>query len=432
MRILLVNDYAVPFGGAEIAQDVLREALRRRCHEVRIFAARPWIREGSQSLADYSCFGTMSRFRALVQTLNPWAAVALRRVLVDFQPDVVHVRVFLTQLSPLILPFLRNVPSLHHVTWYRAICPLGTKILPDGSPCRDRAGVACRRNGCLPTREWLPLMVQMRLWRKWASVFRLSVANSEEGWRLLTAEGFHRVEMVWNGVNAVASRPLLPATPTVLFAGRLVHQKGADVLLRAAERVVKQIPNARFLIAGDGPERAALTKLAKELKLNGSVSFLGHLSRSALEQHASRAWVQVVPSRWAESFANVAAEAMMRGTAVIASATGGMAEYIRDGETGMLVRPSDEAALEDALLSILWDPELAERMGRRGREVALLELTADACAERFESLYKGLIDYQHEQSKEHRSAWIGTRQPNPECKPSGAFLSEWRNLWKKS
>jgi glycosyltransferase involved in cell wall biosynthesis len=155
---------------------------------------------------------------------------------------------------------------------------------------------------------------------------------------------------------------------------------------RAFARVAKQVPDARLLIAGDGPERAALTTLARDLELD-SVSLRGHLSRPELEREAAAAWAQVAPSRWAESFGNAAAEAMMRGTAVIASAIGGMAEYIRDGETGILVPPGNEEALASALLVLLRNRELAEKMGRRGREVALCELTADSCAKRFESLY---------------------------------------------
>jgi len=68
-----------------------------------------------------------------------------------------------------------------------------------------------------------------------------------------------------------------------------------------------------------------------------------------------------------------------------------MAEYIRDGDSGILVPPGDEEALAGALTVVLRDRELAERMGRRGREIALRELTADACAERFESLYGRLL-----------------------------------------
>src|SRR5712692_8465621 len=126
MKILFVNDYAVPQGGAEILLLDLRDALRARGHDVRLFASNAG-QNGSCSLADYTCRGTTSRFRTLLQSGNPWAAMKLRRVLADFQPDIVQVEMFLTQLSPLILPLLRNVRSIYHVVWYRPICPLGTK-----------------------------------------------------------------------------------------------------------------------------------------------------------------------------------------------------------------------------------------------------------------------------------------------------------------
>jgi glycosyltransferase involved in cell wall biosynthesis len=131
------------------------------------------------------------------------------------------------------------------------------------------------------------LLVQIKLWQRWSDVFRLSVTNSEEGRRLLAADRFDPVEMVWNGVAPVPPRPPLLEVPILLFAGRLVYQKGVDILLRAFARAVKEVPTARLLIAGDGPERAALTTLTRDLALDGSVSLLGHLSRPVLEREAA-------------------------------------------------------------------------------------------------------------------------------------------------
>lgn len=393
MRILLVNDYAGPLGGAEAAQVVLRDALRRRGHDVRIFATNLRTPGGEPTSADYECFGTTSRFRTLLQSFNPWAAFSLRKAVREFRPDVVHVRVFLTQLSPLILPILRDVPTLHHATWNRTICPIGTKILPDGSPCREEAGWSCFRHGCVPRRDVLPLLIQMKLWRRWAGVFRIIVSNSGDVRRLLTAEGFPCTDEVWNGVRVVPARPPLAEAPTAFCAAQLVSQKGLDVLLHAFARVAREIPAARLWIAGDGPERAGLTALVRSLGIpSSSVRMLGFLSRPELEREAAEAWVQVIPSRWAESFANAAAEAMMRGTAVIASALGAMTEYIRDGESGILVPPGDERALADALVTVLRSRELAEKMGCRGRAIALCDLNDDICAQRFESLYRRLME----------------------------------------
>ena len=267
MKILLVNDYGSLHGGAEILTFGLRDRLRERGHDVRVFTSSAG-RPGESRQGDYECYGTLSRYRTLLQTINPWAYVRLRRVLRDFQPDVVHVRMFLTQLSPLILPLLRRIPSLYHVVWYRPVCPLGTKTLPDGRPCRESPGVICYQSRCLSLRDWIPLMLQMWLWRRWRKVFDLVVANSEATRHSLISEGIGPVNVVWNGVPLQSLRPQLSDTPVVAYVGRLVHEKGVDVLLHAFRTVVDRIPKAKLLIIGDGNERDRLLKLIPTLELN--------------------------------------------------------------------------------------------------------------------------------------------------------------------
>jgi glycosyltransferase involved in cell wall biosynthesis len=389
MRILLVNDFATPVGGAELLILSLRDGLRRRGHDARLFASSAG-RESGESFADYECFGTTSPFRTLLQTANPWAMRRLRKVLAEFQPDVVHVKLFLTQLSPLILPLLRKVPSLYHVAWYRPICPLGTKMLPDGEHCQTPPGLVCYRNQCLPPRDWAPLMFQMSLWRRWRNAFNLIVANSYAVRDRLIAEGIEPVEVVWNGVPIQPWRPPLSSPPMVAFAGRLVLEKGADVLLRAFARIVERLPEAQLLLAGDGPERDHLQKMIAELRISSNVNMLGHLTRQQLERYLAPAWVQAVPSRWAEPFGIVATEALMRGTAVVVTNTGGLREILQDGSAGVLVPPGDADALAEALHRLLKDRQLAERMGRAGRAVAQAKFSEAVYVDRFARLYERL------------------------------------------
>lgn len=389
MKILLVNDYATVTGGAEIQLLALRDGLRQRGHDARIFAssARPL---GAQDHGDYRCFGTTLPLLNGIQVANPWAFFRLRRVLAEFQPDVVHVKMFLTQLSPLILPLLREVPALYDVVWYRPICPLGTKMLPDGSPCTSPPGRVCYLSRCLPLYKWLPLMLQMKLWRRWRGVFDLVVANSESLKRRLKAEGIEATEVVRYGVPAVPARlPLVPP-PIVVFAGRLVREKGADVLVRAFARVRSRLPGARLLLAGDGPQREALNALVSDLGLSDAVRMPGHITRAEMERRFAPAWVQVVPSRWVEPFGVVAVEAMMRGTAVIATFAGGLSEIVRDGRTGLLVPPGDVDRLAGALLRLLQNREEAEAMGRAGREVALASYNDVGSVEAFSEIYRRL------------------------------------------
>ncbi len=389
MRVLIVNDYASSFGGAERLTLLLRDELRARGHDARLFATGLRSARGD-NFADDTSRGTTSSLRTVLQAWNPWARSRLRAVLGRFRPDVVHVRMFLTQLSPSILPLLRDVPSLYHATWYRAVCPLGTKVLPDESSCTEPAGVACLRHGCLPVHDWLPLHLQMTLWRRWRGVFDRVVANSDACRAQLEADGFRDVQVIRNGVPVVAPRPALAGPPLVAFAGRLVKQKGADVLLRAFASVRTRVPDARLVVAGEGPERASLERLAAELDLGASLSLPGHLDPSDLETALAGAWVQAVPSRWAESFGLVAAEAMMRGTAVVASRAGGLPEFVRDGENGRLVPPGDANALATALFELLSQRERAESLGRRARETALAELGAPLWVDRFVQLYETL------------------------------------------
>jgi glycosyltransferase involved in cell wall biosynthesis len=389
MKILLINNHGEPNDGASIIALMFRENLRQRGHDARLFASNASFANRSDG-ADYRCFGTHSGLQMLLQPANPSAYRQLRRALADFKPDVVHVRTFLWQMSPLILPLLRHVPSLYHVVSYKAICPLGTKMLPDGRSCEVSAGPACFQNGCLPLRIWPLMMLQQKLCRRWGHVFNLVVATSEAVRQRLMQERIDVAAVISEAIPRRSIRSRLSSPPTVAFAGRLIREKGADLLLRAFAIVVVRFPAARLLIAGDGPERENLKRIAVELRIASNVRFLGHISQAEMERLFEAAWLQIVPSRWAEPFGLVAAEAMMRGTAVIASSVGALAEFIRDGETGLLIAPGDYEALAGRMLCLMNDRELAEKMGRNGHDEALRRFDKNVYVDKFISLYEQL------------------------------------------
>ena len=389
MRILFVNDMAAPYGGAEVLTLLLRDSMRDRGHDARLFASDA-LAAGRSGPADYYCLGTVSSGRTLLQTANPWAASALERVVREFRPDVVHVTMFLTQLSPLVLPVLRAVPTVAHAVWYRMVCPLGTKVLPDGTACGHQWGAPCLSEKCLPLRDWVPLMAQRSLTARWRNALDAVIAISESVRGRLEASGIPVVSIVPGAIPVREHRPPLSGPPMALFAGRLVREKGADVLVRAFATVLRAIPDARLVLVGSGPERPALERLLAELHLTRSVDFHAHVSRAEVERIADTAWVQAVPSTWEEPFGLVAAEAMMRGTAVIASRAGGLAEIVSDPSAGVLVPPGDHAALADALLSHLTDRARCERAGSAGRAIALRRFAAGVVSDAFLEVYANL------------------------------------------
>jgi glycosyltransferase involved in cell wall biosynthesis len=390
VKILLLHDYGVLAGGAERITVDLREGLRRRGHDARILAttARPFPLPNE---ADYTCLGSNGWARPLLQVANPWAVRRLRQVLSGFRPDIVHVRMFLTQLSPRVLPLLRNVPALLHVGSHQTICPINTRVLPDQSPCRSRPGVACYRQGCVSALGLARTVVQLGSWRRHRGVFRLIVANSHALAETLRANDVAVDTVIANGTRVVSPRPPLGPPPSIAFAGRLVAQKGVDVLLRAMALVAARLPEAQLLIAGDGPKRAQVEQLIEELGLQARVTLCGHVPRPALDARLATAWVQAVPSRYPEPAANVVAEAMMRGTAVVGTNLGGTTETVREGVTGFLVPPGDPPSLAARLLDVLTDRAGAERMGAAARQVALAELTTDRMVVQFEAAYAGIL-----------------------------------------
>ena len=156
--------------------------------------------------------------------------------------------------------------------------------------------------------------------------------------------GARDVRLVPNGLDLPAEIGQESDPPEVLFAGRLVPEKGIEDLVAAADGL-------RLVVAGDGPLRD---------RVPGAPATCRTRSSRALR----RAAVVVCPSR-SEGFGLVCAEAMAHGRAVVATRVGGLVDLVRDGETGLLVEPGDRAALRAAIDRLLADPALrgARRSG---------------------------------------------------------------------
>jgi glycosyltransferase involved in cell wall biosynthesis len=295
------------------------------------------------------------------------------------------------QLSPAILPLLRDTPAIYQEATYKSICLTGTRVLPDGRACGHIAGRVCLTEGCVTPQSWAVLMLQRALWLRGRDVFSRYVALSHAMKTELERGGLSPVHVMHNGVPERPMRPPLSAPPRVVFAGRLAPEKGVDRLLRVFARVRELVPDAVLEILGDGPLRASLETLAHTLGVSAAVHFHGHLMRDAMEAACDGAWVQAVPSQWAEPFGNVSTEAMMRGTAVLASDVGGQRDIVAHESTGMLLPPQDDDAWHHALVRLLSDRALAEAYGEAGRQRALALFSESASLDRWEAMYHAVI-----------------------------------------
>lgn len=194
------------------------------------------------------------------------------------------------------------------------------------------------------------------------------VANSDGLRRLAHAFDAHLdIPIIPNGVDLKSYK--IPdrdwSYPYLLSASRLVHQKGLDLAMRALGGL-KEFP-WEWRIAGDGPQRAGLQSLAKQLGIEDRVFFLGWQSREELLACYQQANIFLFPSRH-EGMPNAMLEAMASGLPVIASCIAGNEDLVVSGETGYLVPSEDVESLQVALKKLLMDPTLREQLGRASRQ----------------------------------------------------------------
>ncbi len=182
-----------------------------------------------------------------------------------------------------------------------------------------------------------------------------------------------------------------PEDRLVFYVGRLVYEKGVHVLLDAVPQVLAEVPNARFVIAGDGYYASVLREKAASMGLGRAVAFAGRISDEERDALYAAADVAVFPSLY-EPFGIVALEAMARGTPVVASDTGGLAEVVRHEETGLKVYSGSADSLAWGIRRVLLDPGFRSFISQRGREEALSRFGWDAVVASTRSVYQRVLE----------------------------------------
>ena len=226
--------------------------------------------------------------------------------------------------------------------------------------------------------------------------FDAVVAVSEEVRETLVRSGVkaEKIRLIRNGIDL---RPFDRADPVlrreeglakrllVGIVGRLSVEKGMDIFLRAAAEVVKEVPEAAFVIAGDGPEREPLEALVDSLELRDCVTLLGR--REDMPGIYASMDVLVSASR-KEGLPMTILEGMASGRPWVATAVGDVPTVVRDGETGVLVPPERVELLASAIIELLQNPEGRAQFGASARKLIEQEFSANRMAAEYLDLYQ--------------------------------------------
>jgi glycosyltransferase involved in cell wall biosynthesis len=194
-----------------------------------------------------------------------------------------------------------------------------------------------------------------------------------------------KIEVVHDGVNiaAIDKQPVVDAhaafwlpkgTPLVGNVAALAAHKGQQYLIAAAARVVRELPDTRFLILGEGELRETLERQIKDLGLDRHVFLTGFRGDVV---GLMKSFDVFAMSSVTEGLGSAVLEAMACERPVVATKAGGIPEAVRDGETGVLVPPHDEAALAAGIVQLLKDPSMRKRFGQAGRERVVSEFSVE-------------------------------------------------------
>ncbi len=374
MRILQVGNWAGGGGGIQQYIHDSSVAMSTAGHTVIIASDGPGLGfHQHEAWREYPITGLAYSGKAS----NPEAVRRLQEILHREKPDVAYVH---NILHPKVATELVNsLPTVFIHYTHDLYCPAGSKLLQrSGRICPYPAGAICFIQAflerCQSRRPNVLVQNYLRMQRAqlWARhVNRIIVSSIDMKERLLV-EGFKADQIVVLPLpvripKTIPSTPPTSQPPFVLFTGRLTPHKGLRYLIHAMR--LSRLPY-RLVVAGEGYEAPKIRALAQRMGVASRVDFLGWISREKVASLYDACAVAVVTSIWPEPFGLVGPEAMAHAKPVVAFNVGGIPDWLEHGVTGYLVPSRDVRQLAERIEQLLAEPELAQRMGRAGREKA--------------------------------------------------------------
>ncbi len=404
MKVVLANKYYFMKGGADRYLLELEALLSRHGHVVIPFVMKhkangpsPYDRYFVSQVETERVKLDRGGLRTLGRMLySREAKKKMAQLIHDEHPDLCHVHNIYYQISPSILLSLHEhgVPTVMTVHDYHMISPQYMRWshgrVEDWSQAGIvRASLARFHKGSIAASFASSLTYKLHRRMGLYHLIDRYIAPTHFMRRMLIRGGFEaeKIRVLPFGIDAGAVVPRFTDDGYVLFAGRLVSEKGVWTLLRAA----RELPHVLFKIVGTGPEEEALHAAGDRLR---NVEFLGFKSGETLWNLYRGARCVVVPSLWEEVFGLTALEAMASGKPVVASNIGGLPEVVQDRMTGLLVPPGSVASLAEAIERLTRDAAWSQALGRAARERVVYEFS-------LERHYAGLMKIYEEARREH-------------------------------
>jgi glycosyltransferase involved in cell wall biosynthesis len=393
MKILQVNQYYYPRGGADKYFLDLEIALKEAGHEVAVFAMKHPKNQDS-IYSNYFVSRVSFNNQNLIDKLKSPARVLysleakrkFTKLLDDFKPNVIHIHNIYHHLSPSILDaaYQKKIPVVMHLHDYKLICP-NHMLFVKGKYCEDCLKTKyynCTKNKCVKNSLAGSLLASLEMYfhhnilKIYENKVNVFIAPSTFMKDIVVKFGQDekKVEVIYNPhnlpteVNTNSKDAIETKEPDnyFLYFGRLSEEKGLINLIEAA-----RLSGQKVVIAGTGPEEENLKKISESLK--APVEFIGLKNSSELIDIIKKSQAVVIPSIWAENMPLSLMEALSLGKIIIASNMGGLPEVIKDEENGLIFEAGDSKKLADRITYLNSLPlEMRESLEKAASDTAEL------------------------------------------------------------
>lgn len=404
MRIFHINNYHFPRGGSDRYFLNVARALSDRGHDVRTLAPVDPRDTDNDLRAEAAIVPMSTSLRPRPADIlrffyNLTARDIMRRVIVKFRPEIVHLHIYYGQVTSSILNPIKaaGIPIVQTLHEYKIVCPAQTML-------RDQQICTACQNRCY----WHAVKHKCNRGSLLRSVLSTSEVVASE-WlgarksvdRFLTVSDFQKTQLLSMGLEAGKTSRLYNFTQSVetpstslgdyfLYTGRITLGKGLDTLLRAYRVYCDQCMSAPLPlhIVGTGDAVSEFQKLAEGFGLAEAVKWLGFKTGGALDRAYRNCRALINPSELNETFGLNNLEAMAHGRPVICSDRGAFPEIVRDGIDGFVVSAGDVSGFADKMCAL--SPARALDMGKHGFDRVRDVFSQDIHLSELEHIYQTL------------------------------------------
>lgn len=395
MKICIISDFLPSlhkhWSGAELVAWNTGEMLRRRGHEITYIALSPDKKCGEGGMRFIT---TPLRNFAFLAKNFPVDIVSFLKILINLKkikPDVVHIQAKFLFFPAAVSALVLRIPYFFTALDYYNLCPRNILLEKNGDPCRHYQGPHC--SDCMmPSEKRSVQFFNLVFPRSFKQVFFLIrkrcidhfmkkaakvITFSDASKNRLLAYGYDEGHVqviyhyVFDEIVPFSQSKDITGTNTILFAGTIAYHKGLHIVVEAMRDVVKEFPDAKLLVAGQGQGTyaASIRSLIDQWGLGRNVDFLGHKTNKEILGLLKKADLVVIPEQWDSEFGPVILiESKLSHRPIVASDIGSIPEYVRGDLDGILVAHNDAHAFAKGIITLFKNTGVRCQMADRVSE----------------------------------------------------------------